>query len=165
MLGRIEAFVYLTVLVGLAIHGCDFYPLKPDPKYRYFEVKVDSVAYASKVSSFTFQGSEIRHFRPVPTTSPLATTDTMRVLFYGGIGPNGCYDFSHFDTTSVDSGYRVGVWGIEDTSPGVVCTMELVELRGWPPLVFYPPLRVGTWVFRVSQPDGSVLRKEIVVEQ
>lgn len=81
------------------------------------------------------------------------------------IGPNGCYDFSHFDTTRVDSGYRVGVWGIEDTRPDIVCTMQIMELRGWPPLVFYPPLRVGTWVYHVSQPNGSVLRKEIVVER
>lgn len=87
MRGRIGAFVSLTVLAGLAIQGCDFYPLKPDPKYRYFLIKVDSVAYASKMSSFTFQGSEILHFRPVPTTSPLAVTDTMRVLFYGGNRP------------------------------------------------------------------------------
>lgn len=165
MWGRIGAFISLTVLAGLAFQSCDFYPLKSDPRLRYFQIKVDRVAYASKISSFTIPGSEIRHFRPAPSTSPLAATDTMRVLFYGDIGPDGCYDFSHFDTTSVDSGYGVSVWGIQETSPDILCTMEVMELRGWPPLVFYPPLRVGTWVFRVSQPDGSVLRKEIVVER
>ena len=136
----------------------------PNPYHRLYRIQVDSVAYASRLSSFTFQGSEIRHFRPVPTTSPLAVTDTMRVLFYGGIGPDGCYDFSHFDTTRVDSGYRVRVWGIEDTSPDIACIMAIMELHGWPPLEFYPPLRLGTWIFLVSQPDDSVLRKEVVVQ-
>ena len=85
----------------------------------------------------------------------------MNVGFLGGIGPYGCPVFSHFDTTRIDLvGYKVSVWGRRYTG---ICPLALSEMRGYPPLVIYPPLRVGTWIFLVSQPDGSVLRKEVVV--
>ena len=159
---KIPVFVSLTFLMvscGLNPFNSD----KPDPDDRYFQIKVDSVAVASPLRVFDpFQGG---FGRLVGTASPLSVVDTMRVLFYGGIGPGLCHGFSHFDTTRIDLvGYKVSVWGRH--SGGTICPGEVSELApnlGGDILEFYPPLRVGTWIFLVSQPDGSVLRKEAVV--
>ena len=162
---KIAVFVSLTVLVGLTCLGCD-YPFKSDPDSRYFQIKVDSVAVMSpfKVDSpplTVFVPGHGEYIRRVPTTSPLAVTDTMRVGFYSVIGDALCI-FSHFDTTRIDLvGYKVSVWGKK--LRGGIRPLIWSEMRGHPPLEFYPPLRVGTWIFLVSQPDGSVLRKEVVV--
>ena len=43
------------------------------------------------------------------------------------------------------------------------CVDIVMEIRSV--LDIYPPLRIGTWIFLVSQPDGSVLRKEVVVQR
>ena len=65
------------------------------------------------------------------TASPLSVVDTMRVLFYGGIGPNLCYRFSHFDTTRIDLvGYKVSLWGEQPLGdpicPGEVSDWHLI---------------------------------------
>ena len=95
---KIAVFVSLTVLMGLTCLGCDYYPLKPaPPDVRDFQIKVDSVAVVSPLR--VFEPGYGEYIRLVPTTSPLAASDTMRILFYGEIGPDGCYTFSHFDTS------------------------------------------------------------------
>ena len=77
-------------------------------------------------------------------------------------GGGSCATFSHFDTAGNDlAGYKVSVWGKQDIRPDRVCPTALSELNHT--LEFYPPLRDGTWIFLVFQPDGSVLRKEAVV--
>ena len=156
---KIAVFVSLTVLMGLTCLGCDYYPLKSDPDVRDFQIKVDSVAVLSPLR--VFEPGHGEYIRRVPTTSPLAVSDTMRIGFYAPLGPTLCYVFSHFDTTRIDLvGYKVSVWGRRYTG---ICPLAVSDMRGYPPLVIYPPLRVGTWIFLVSQPDGSVLRKEVVV--
>ena len=159
---KIPVLVSLTFLMmscGLNPFNSD----KPDPAYRIYQILVDSVTV----------GSPLRVFDPPQGTlrtllkSPLAVSDIMHVRFYGGIGPNLCHGFSHIDTTRIDLvGYKVSLWGKQNLrSP--VCPGEVSELSPeWNRdhiLEFYPPLRVGTWIFLVSQPDGSVLRKETVV--
>ena len=161
MQGKVAVFVSLTVLVGLTCLGCNYYPLKSDPDFRYNQIKVDSVAVLSPLKVIEPGYGEF--IRLVPTTSPLAVSDTMRIGFYGWVGPTGGYGFSHFDTTRIDLvGYKVSVWGKDDLRSSIR-PLRVLRMRGSPPLLIYPPLRVGTWIFLVSQPDGSVLRKEVVV--
>ena len=162
---KIPVFVLLIFLMV----SCGLNPFNSDPDYRIFQIHVDSVAVASPLRVFDPMRGEFgeRHGYLVGTASPLAVSDTMRVLFYGGIGPNLCYRFSHFDTTRIDLvGYKVSLWG-EQPLGDPICPLEVrdlePELGGDEVLELYPPLRVGTWIFLVSQPDGSVLRKEAVV--
>ena len=159
------SLTFLMVSCGLNPFNSD----KPDPDDRIYQIHVDSVSVGSPLRVFDpLQGT----FRTllVKTTSPLAVSDTMHVRFYGGVG-SGCEVFSHIDTTRIDLfkynlvGYKVSLWGIEipsDVCPGTVRYLN-PEWNRDHILEFYPPLRVGTWIFLVSQPDGSVLRKEAVV--
>ena len=156
----------VLVLLAFLMVSCGLNPFNSDPDYRTFQIKVDSVAVASPLRVFDpFQHG---FGRLVGTASPLAVSDTMRVLFYGGIGPSLCYTFTHFDTTRIDLvGYKVSLWGKhplgDPPCPGEVSA--LIPGLGGDILEIYPPLRVGTWIFLVSQPDGSVLRKEAVVRR
>lgn len=54
---------------------------------------------------------------------------------------------------------------MRDDRPDIACLFMVAEMRGYPPLVFYPPLRIGTWSFFVRQPNGAVLRREVVVRR
>ena len=153
------SLTFLMVSCGLNPFNSD----KPDPDDRFYQILVDSVTV----------GSPLRVFDPPQGTlrtllkSPLAVSDIMHVRFYGGIGPNLCHGFSHIDTTRIDLvGYKVSLWGKQNlrspVCPGIVSELY-PEWNRDHILEFYPPLRVGTWIFLVSQPDGSVLRKEAVV--
>ncbi len=157
MKGRTAASVSLTIVVNLTCLACDYYPLKSDRDFRYFQIKVDSVSVVSPLRVVRPGYGEVTWW--LPSKSPLTVTDTLRVQFHGWIGPNGCHQFSHFDVTKIDmAGYKVSVWGKEQS--GVGCFQLLIVLRHV--LEIYPPLRKGTWILLVSQPDGSVLRKEVV---
>ena len=129
------SLTFLMVSCGLNPFNSD----KPDPDGRFYQIHVDSLTVAS----------------------PLRVSDTMRVRFHGWAG-SGCRLFSHIDTTRIDLvGYKVSVWGRD--SGGTICPGTERYLNNRILLEFYPPLRVGTWIFLVSQPSGSVLRKEAVV--
>lgn len=147
--------VSLAALMGLSCWGCGN-PFKSDADdYRIFQLGVDSVAVASPLRD--------EYGRLVGTTSPLGVPDTMRILFYGVINSFCPGSFSHFDTTRIEHvGYRVSVWGKERLRPGIDCP-SYRNFLGPAVLVFRPPLRPDTWIFLVSQPDGSILRKEAVV--
>ena len=148
----------IPVLVSLIflMVSCGLNPFNSDPDDRIFQITVDSLTVAS----------------------PLAVSDTMNVRFHGVIGTS-CETFSHFDVTRIDlfrynqvryivsvwgkNGYIVGTGGLL-IDVGRPCPGEkVIYLNQNHNLTFYPPLRVGTWIFLVSQPDGSVLRKEVVV--
>ena len=135
---KIPVFVSLTFLMvscGLNPFNSD----KPDPDDRFYQIKVDSVTVAS----------------------PLRVSDTMHVRFHGWAG-SGCSTFSHIDVTRIDLvGYKVSLWGKHNRHAGPCPGTERYLNRIL--LEFYPLLRVGTWIFLVSQPDGSILRKEAVV--
>ena len=145
------SLTFLMVSCGLNPFNSD----KPDPDDRFYQIKVDSVTVGSPLRVF----DPLQGFRTL-LKSPLAVSDTMYVRFYGWEG-SGCKAFSHIDTTRIDLiGYKMSLWGKD--SGGTICPgteryMNRILLE------FYPPLRVGTWIFLVSQPDGSVLRKEAVV--
>ena len=110
MQNRFVAFISLTILVGLASQNCEYYPLKTNLDYRYFQIKVNNVSVVSPVKVLVPDSGE--QTRLMPRTSPFAVTDTMRVRFQGWVGHNGCHEFSHFDTTRIDLvGYKVSVWG------------------------------------------------------
>ena len=167
MRGKVSV-VSLTALMGLSCSGCgNLFKSDPDD-YRTFQIHVDSVAVASPLR-VRGQDPWMRNFLfLVRTTSPLAVTDTMRILFYGGLGGNTCYRFSHFDVKRIDQfGYNVSVWGKElrgDIACFELSTRLVPQWGREGVLELHPPLRVGTWIFLVSQPDGSILRKEAVVE-
>ena len=157
MAGKVATLVTLTILAGLSGTGCD-YPSGSDPVFRPYLIKVDSLTVTARYGAND-------------TRAPLAVSDTMWVHFFGSIGPQGnyefsrCHEFSHIDTTRIDPiGYRVRVWGKEDIRPNRGCAAPALRMRGTLVLEFLPPLRVGAWVFLVSQPDGSVLRKEAVIQ-
>ena len=154
----------LAALTGLTSMGCDYYPLSSNRDYRFFQIKVTGVAAMAHQTIHEPGLGQVT--RLVPTTLPLAVTDTMRIGFYAVIGGDSRYEYSHLDTTSFEfAGYRVRLWGKQDIRPDIIYRPSVEEMYGYPLLVFEPPLRVGTWIFLVSQPDGSVLRKEVVVQQ
>ena len=149
------SLTFLMVSCGLNPFNSD----KPDPDDRFYQIHVDSVSVGSPLRVL-----DPHTFRTLLKSS-LAVSDTMYVRFYGWEG-SGCEGFSHIDVTRIDLfkynlvGYKVSLWGKDsggDVCPGDVSYMSRILLE------FYPPLRVGKWIFLVSQPDGSVLRKEAVV--
>ena len=103
----------------------------------YFIVEVDSINLADTIS----------------------TADTLSISFYGTVGNNSCYSFSHFyPQTNVDT-INVEVWG--KLAPGENCDSVIVYLEG-------EQLKIinfdeGTYFVHVKQPGGGLLTDSLTV--
>ena len=103
----------------------------------YFIIEVDSIHLADTIT----------------------TTDTLFISFYGTIGYNECYSFSHFyPQTNVDT-INVEVWG--KLAPGENCDSVMVYLEGEQLIIIN--FDEGIYFVHVKQPDGSLLTDSLTV--
>lgn len=103
----------------------------------YFLVEVDSISLADTIT----------------------TADTLFISFYGTVGNNGCYSFSHFYPQTIADTINVEVWG--KLAPGENCTSVMVYLEG-------EQLKIinfdeGTYFVHVKQPGGGLLTDSLTV--
>ena len=103
----------------------------------YFLVKVDSIDLADTIT----------------------TTDTLYISFYGTIGTNHCYSFSHFYPETDEDTINVEVWG--KLVPGENCDSGLVYLDG--EILNIINFGEGIYFVHVYQPDGSLLADSLFV--
>ena len=103
-----------------------------------FVVKVDSIAH----------------------TSFAASNDTMTVQFFGTIGPDGCFSFSHFETTRQPLQLDVTVWGQRTAASAFPAVMVYLDGREYK----FALGEMGWFKINVHQPDGSVMRDSIMIK-
>ena len=89
-----------------------------------------------------------------------ALNDTIAIRFFGTIGPDGCYSFSHFETATHTSALDITVYGQHQEAS--VCPQVMVYLAGRE--FRFIPAQMGWLKVNVHQPDNSVLRDSIIVK-
>lgn len=103
----------------------------------YFLVEVDSISLADTIT----------------------TSDTLFISFYGTVGTNNCYSFSHFFPQTDEDTINIEVWG--KLAPGENCDSGLVYLEG--EQLNIVNFDEGTYFVHVYQPDGSLLTDSLAV--
>ncbi len=131
------AIIYLCSLIIISIlFSCED-ELKPD--YDFFLIKVDSIQITENITA----------------------NDSFHIKLFGTIGTNGCYQFSHFNTTTEDNDIRIESWGKVDKNrnicPGVMVYLDDEKLN-------YTIKEKGTYKIKVKQPDNKYLEKQIKIE-
>ena len=127
----------ITTILGYMIIFTGCVKFEEEEQDTYFLVEVDSIGLADTIT----------------------TTDTLSISFYGTVGNNSCYSFSHFyPQTNVDT-IDVEVWG--KLAPGENCDSVLVYLEG-------EQLKIinfdeGTYFVHVKQPGGGLLTDSLTV--
>lgn len=130
--------VGVAMLLTPALAACD---LSTAPRNVPFVVHVDSITG--------------------PTTAATAARP-FDVGVWARIGPNGCHQFTGFETAETESRLDVTVRGTRPGGGDIVCPQNIVELRGQPLRVQAPAH--GPYTIAAHQPDGSVLTYVVNVE-
>lgn len=130
-------FIITTILGYMILFpSCVKFDEKEEQE-TYFLVEVDSISLADTIT----------------------TSDTLFISFYGTIGTNGCYSFSHFYPQTDEDTINVEVWG--KLAPGENCTSVMVYLEGEQLNIIN--FDEGTYFVHVYQPDGSLLTDSLAV--
>lgn len=125
------------LLISISIEACS--PTQgPETDPVIFQVKVDSLAHAATIT----------------------LGDTADMKFFGVIGNDGCYSFSHFLVIRQPASVDFAVWG--KRSPANACPAVMVYLNG--NTYRYIPSQRGMLQISVHQPDGSMLKDSLLVE-
>ena len=128
--------IILTIL-GYMIFFTGCVKFDEEEENTYFLVKVDSIDLVDTIT----------------------TTDTLYISFYGTIGTNDCYSFSHFYPETDEDTINVEVWGMLE--PGENCDSGLVYLDGEKLNIIN--FAEGIYFVHVYQPDGSLLADSLIV--
>lgn len=91
--------------------------------------------------------------------SEVAVGDTLRLRFWGTVGPDGCHEFSHFETESSPHRLDVGVYGRHYRRFG--CPEVVVMLFGQE--LKLPAQFPGEMVIAVSRPGEPALLDTVTV--
>ncbi len=124
--------VVVLLLVSLSLFNCN------KSKETKFVIRVDSIHVADTIK----------------------LSETLRIEFFGTIGNNGCYDFSHDETNFSGNTISIKLWGKnsgEDNCPDVI-----VKLDG----TYYDInfTAADTYTIEIIQPDDSKMISKVVVE-
>ncbi|RLD36149.1 MAG: hypothetical protein DRI73_01185 [Bacteroidetes bacterium] len=125
--------VILFLILSLSLFNCK----KKDTETQ-FVIKVDSIQLADTVEVGT----------------------ALRIKFFGTIGPNGCYSFSHDETDFIQTTVSIKLWG--KNSGAGNCPAVVVKLDGMYMDVNFNSS--GTYTIQIVQPDNSKLTEMVVVE-
>lgn len=131
-LSKNNVILIINLMTAFIILSCG--PTHPDETIEYIRVKVDSVG--------------------IPT-GILHQTDTLVINFYGVIGNDECYSFSHYQGSFTLSEADLTVWGIHKETTSGKCAQIIVYLDGRQFRIF--PIKAGLYSLRIHQPDGSTL--------
>ncbi len=123
--------VLLLLLLSLSLFNCN-----KDTETQ-FVIQVDSIRVADTV----------------------VVDANLRIDFFGTIGPNGCYSFSHDETDFVQTTISIKLWG--KNSGESDCPDVVVKLDG-----LYMDVNFnssGTYTIQIVQPDNTKLLKTVIV--
>lgn len=121
----------LLLLLSLSLFNCD-----KDTETQ-FVIQVDSIQVADTV----------------------VAGENLRIDFFGTIGPNGCYSFSHDETDFVQTTISIKLWG-KNSGEGD-CPDVVVKLDGMYMDVNFDSS--GSYTIQIVQPDNSKLLKTVIV--
>ena len=132
---NVAGFVYFILLFLFCIHldSC-----KHDPDYHLFLIKVDSIQ--------------------VPKT--IASGIPFDITFFGTIGTNGCYSFSHFNQTLTGNEIMIEAWGKVEAK-AFICPTVMVYLNGHKATVTIQT--PGLYVLKIKQPGNTYLERQITI--
>lgn len=132
MKNRLVAPVLLLLLFSLFLVNCN------KDKETKFVIKVDSIHIADTIK----------------------LSETLRIEFFGTIGNNGCYDFSHDETNFEGTTISIKLWGKNSGSDD--CPNVIVKLDG----TYYDINfnAAGSYIVEIIQPDNSKITNTVVVE-
>jgi len=123
-------YIYIIVLIfNLFLIHCNN-PTKSEA--MYYKVKVDSIKI--------IQNSELG--------------DTVLLRFYGFVGQNYCYQFSHFEVAKKDQKIDFSIWGYY--SGEEICAEAIRKLKGKKYKLI--PAKKGKLNINIIQPDNTVLK-------
>jgi hypothetical protein len=126
-------FPILAVVVAIAATGCDVFA----PGQREFVIRIDSVRAPGAVSGGA----------------------AFQILFYGPVGPDGCYRFKEFQLSRTSG--NADITAVGEKVDGT-CTQMPVYMSGQA-LTIDPPV-TDPFTFRVHQPDGAIMTRTIRAE-
>jgi hypothetical protein len=111
---------------------------EPENDYTYFKIMVDSISHSGIIS----------------------VDDTLKIKFYGFIGPDGCHKFSRFEEHKNNNVLELTVWGSKPDFQ-TACPEVLVYLDGEE----YKTVlnQIGIYHIKINQPDNSILLDSVYV--
>jgi len=85
----------------------------------------------------------------------------LSIMFYGPIGPDGCYAFDRMDPEYVEGELSVTTFGIHTDND--VCTQAAVYMNGNELRVSEVP--AGDLTIKAIQPDGSSITQSVFIKE
>ncbi len=130
----LRLFIFTSVL--LSQFSCS---TEPEDNYVSYKINVDNITQPDTIS----------------------TNDTLRIKFYGFIGPDGCHRFSHFEEHEKTNELEITVWGSKPNFE-TVCPTILVYLDGKE----YKTVlnHGGLYHVKINQPDNNILLDSVYVQ-
>lgn len=125
----------VVALIAIVLSSCT--DLAND-KYGDFRIKVDSTNHPGIV----------------------LVGDSLKIKLFGTVGPDGCSQFSHFESTEKPLDLELTIWGKREEQ--TACPAVMVYLNGLEYKTFAG--KVGVYKISIHQPDGSILRDSVIVE-
>ena len=127
-------FIFGSVL--LIQYSCS---TEPENDYTYFKIMVDSLSHPDTIS----------------------VSDTLKIKFYGFVGPDGCHKFSRFEEHKKTNELELTVWGSKPNFQ-TACPEVLVYLDGEE----YKTVlnQIGNYQIKINQPDNSILLDSVYVQ-
>ena len=112
---------------------------EPENDYTYFKIMVDSLSYPDTIS----------------------VNDTLKIKFYGFVGPDGCHKFSRFEEQKISNVLELTVWGSKPNFQ-TACPEVLVYLNGEE----YKTVlnQIGHYLIEINQQDNCILLDSVYVE-
>ncbi|MGB5529519.1 MAG: hypothetical protein WBQ32_06075 [Ignavibacteriaceae bacterium] len=129
----LRLFIFANVL--LLIYACS---TEPEYDYTYFKIMVDSLSHPDTIS----------------------VNDTLKIKFYGFVGPDGCHEFSRFEEHKISYDLELTVWGSEPSFQ-TQCPEVLVYLNGEEYRTVLN--QTGNYLIKINQPDNSFLLDSVYV--
>jgi hypothetical protein len=122
------------IIIAIIIASCTLIgPDKSTIVNDEFRIIVDSARFSSGI--YTFR-------------------DTVVIQFYGKIGSDSCFKFSHFQEHFESNSLELALWGKKDASSGN-CNSGNVDLSGQQYRLY--PVQTGFLNVTIRQPDGSTI--------
>ena len=88
--------------------------------------------------------------------------EPFEIELHGTIGTNGCYQFSKFETETQGNNIIISAWG-KINKNSKICPEVMVYLDD--EKLSYTIKEKGTYTIKVKQADGSLLDKQISVDE
>ncbi len=121
--------------------GCNDRPAGPIDQTRLFKIKVDAISFQS---------------------GTINQSDTLKIRFTGTVGNTSCFKFSHYQGSNSYLRTDLILWGEETTGSNATCETIIVPLNE--EFRVYP-ISAGVHRITVYQPDGSLLEKDVLIDQ